>query len=926
MIRFLIILASFIFSQVSTIFGQELGGMPLNVAMHAQTFILFPGTITDFDISDKENYTCRPRRDNGLIIIPKNAGDTKAMLVITEGNRTHRLSINYLANYDPNKHNLYYDLSSIKTLKEFAKTYQQQVIAATETKAAPEINVSPQTTKDTATNVVETGKAVQVTTAVDKVDETNEWQPLLDAADKAYADKRYEAAAKGYSEVLKMNPGNVHATNRLGVIEKILEILNDNQDQKINEAAEIKKQYDEVLGKANEAFDAGKLGEAKLLYTQALKILPTESSPNARISVIDRMLEERRLKEEAERKRIEEEKKLTEQYNGMIAKGDAAMKTEEYATAEKWFNEALKLKPKETYAKGRIVDIANLKAAKASADREKAILAKAKEEEAKYKAQVAKADKSFDLKNYPLAKEQYSAVLALRPGDAYAKNRMDDIDNLVAAIAKAEKEKEATALAQKLEESYKSAIAKADEAFMKKEYAEAITIYNYAHDLKPDENYAKNRVTEIEKVLSDIAKQAELNKQKLAEEEAKNKTYRDAISLGDKAATDQQWDAAKEKYLLALEVKPDDTYALQKLDWIKNEEARLIAQKEEAIRAEKDQQLKDSIAKAEKLAAEERMLQEKAYLEIIAKGDLALKEGKYDEARKQYMAAQRMLPGLSLAQEKINSLGELEEWMRQEAIKVQMREKEEADRRAYQLLINEADNYFTLEEYDKSKEAYEAALKIQPDAQYPPFRLQEIEKAKIDLALRLSRKGPLTREMLKQQKVLVPLTQPQLYKAYPNISFGNPPPGQRLAADYFIVSDTVVNYEFSKVVLEKPSNIIFSDSSEGVAIHLSGIYFNGGNAYFRLILENFSDKEFLAGLTQMTLKTGVGNNIAFHPVYLTGFPYLLPGHYFEMVVAVRAASVNDDDTFEYRLSDRLNNLEFNLTIPGKYYNSEFSHN
>ncbi len=896
--------------------AQEISGMPINVAMHAQTFILFPSTITDFDISDKENFTCRPRRDNGIIIIPKNGETVQAMLVVTEGNRTHRLSINYLRNYDPNKHNLFYDISNIKTLREYSKTFQQQVLIT------PDPSPDPTPTKP----VVETEISTKTSTPKTTIPEDNEWTPLLEAADKAYADKRYEASAIGYREVLKMDAGNTHASNRLGVIEKILEILNDGESQKINQALKIKKQYDEVLEKANAAFEGGKPGEARLLYTQALNILPTENYPNARINLIDRRVEEQRLLEKAEQKKLEEERRLTEQYNGIIAKGESALKAEQYEQAEKWFKDALLLKPADSYAKGRIADIRNLRDAKASATRDKAILDKAKAEQAKYKTQVAKADKSFEQKNYPEARQQYIDVLAIKPADSYAQNRIDDIDNLVAAIQKAEKEKEAAALAKKLQDSYSSAIARADAAYSSKQFAEAITIYKYAQEIKPDEIYAKTKINEIESLLNDIAKQAELDKKKLGEDEAKSKAYRDAITLADKATTEQQWDIARQNYLVALKVKPKDPYAIQKINWIKEEEERLITQRKQAIKAEKDQELKDRIEQAEKLAATEKLKQEQEYKNIIEQGDLALKQGKYAEARKQYIAAQNLLPGLTLSQEKIGSLNELEAFMKQEAIKVQMREKDEADRRAYQSLINEADNYFTQEEYDKSKTAYQEALKLQSGAQYPIFRLEEIEKAKLNLELRLNRTGSFTREMLKKQLVNIPLTQAQLYKAYPSFPFGNPPFGQSLAADYFLVSDTVANYKFSREVLEKSGDIILSDSTDGVAIHLSGIYFNGGNAYLRLILENFSNKEFLTGVTQLTLNTSTGSPIPFHPVYITGFPYLLPGNYIEIVLAVRAASVEDNDNFEFQMMDRLNTKELKLNISGKVYNSEFSHN
>lgn len=920
MCRGLIGIPIIIFFFVLGVTGQELGGMPVNVAMHAQTFILFPATITEFDISDKENFTCRPRRDNGLIIIPKNSEITNATLVITEGNRTHMVLLNYLANYDPNKHNLFYDLSNIKTLREYSKSYQQKLLPVSEP-VVEKVNTVPD--KPNTERTEQPKKEESTATAISV---ENEWQPLLDAADKAYSDKRYESASIGYKEVLRMNPGNIHATNRLGVIEKILEILMDGEDQKIKQAEQTKKQYEDILSRANDLYDGGKLDEAKILYQQAIKTLPTETFPKTRISLIERTLEERRIQEELAKKAKEAERLLTEKYNALIAKGEAALKIEQFDEAEKFFKEVFTLKPGDAYAKGRIADINNIKEAKAKATAEKMVQERAKAEAAKYTAQIAKADKAFNLKDYKAARQQYAEALAIKPGDTYAQNRMDDIDNLLAAMAKAEKDKEAADLRLKIEKSYNSAIEKANAAFDKKEYADAISIFNYAIELMPEEQFAKNRIIEIEKKLNDMAKEAELEKQKIAVEEAKNKKYRDALTKADKALNNKEWELANESYKEALSYKPDDSYAIQKINWIKEENQRIETEREQALKAEKDQKLKDSLALAALQAAEEQAKKEAEYQNVLDRGDAALKAGNYDDANSWYQKAQQMMPGSNLAQQKINSLNELKEWLKAEELKKQIQEKEEANRRAYQEFITTGDKFFTDNAYDQAKASFEAALKIQPDAQYPSYRLTELEKAKAEEELRLKYKGPVTREMLKEQEVNIPLTQPQLYKAYPNISFGNPPPGQKLAADYFIVSDTVSNHTFSKEVLEKQANIIMSDSVENIAVHLSGIYFSGGNAFFRIRLENYSDKEFLAGFTTMLLNTTDGIQIPYYPVYITGFPYLLAGNYIDMVIAVRAASIDDADNFTYTLSDRLNNITLKLTIPGNLYNSEFSHN
>lgn len=281
---------------------------------------------------------------------------------------------------------------------------------------------------------------------------------------------------------------------------------------------------------------------------------------------------------------------IENKYKNAISKGDQALAAQNYKQAKEAYNEALAIKPGEQYPKTKIAEVDKLIAENA----EKEKLAKEKEVNDKYNAAITKADKAFAVKDYAGAKSAYSEASTIKPAEQLPKEKIKEIDALVAdATAKEKAEKERLSKEKELNDKYAAAISKADAALFTKNYEAAKNAYNEASNLKPNESYPKEKIAAIDKALEEIAQKdaaakakadaeaaektrlakekaaAEAaEKERLAKEEEKKafeRKYKQFISRGDSAFVEKDFDKAKKAYNDALEMKPQEEYPKQKL-------------------------------------------------------------------------------------------------------------------------------------------------------------------------------------------------------------------------------------------------------------------------------------------------------------------------------------------------------------------------
>src|SRR5207248_2999322 len=108
--------------------------------------------------------------------------------------------------------------------------------------------------------------------------------------------------------------------------------------------------------------------------------------------------------------------------------------------------------------------------------------------------------------------------------------------------------------AGELDKQYKDLITKGDNFFTQKNYTAARSSYSDASSLKSSEQYPKTKIAEIDKLTAAAASQKE------AEE-----NYKAAIAKGDNAFAAKDYQAAKTSYTEASGIKPAEQYPKTKI-------------------------------------------------------------------------------------------------------------------------------------------------------------------------------------------------------------------------------------------------------------------------------------------------------------------------------------------------------------------------
>ncbi|HEY6437938.1 MAG TPA: type IX secretion system membrane protein PorP/SprF, partial [Ignavibacteriaceae bacterium] len=146
-------------------------------------------------------------------------------------------------------------------------------------------------------------------------------------ADKAFASKSYETARLNYYEAQKYKPAENYPKKKIAEIDQILA-------------------YDSKIKVADSELALKNYEQALSDYEAASKLKPTEQYPKNKIAEIMAL-------RAAANSTIDLDKK----YRDAIAQGDRAMASKNYEEAQLAYNEAMKLKPTETYPKSQVKEV-----------------------------------------------------------------------------------------------------------------------------------------------------------------------------------------------------------------------------------------------------------------------------------------------------------------------------------------------------------------------------------------------------------------------------------------------------------------------------------------------------------------------------------------------------------------------------------------
>ena len=202
----------------------------------------------------------------------------------------------------------------------------------------------------------------------------------------------------------------------------------------------------------------------------------------------------------------------------LMQDGNTAMGSSDFKKAVDSYTAALALKPGDGVATSKLSD-AKMKLDALDAD---------KKRNEQYAALVKEADGLFAKKDYAGAKTKYDGALDIKDNEAYPKQKLKEIEVILAELAKkAEEEKKA----KELQEKYQAAITAADAAFKAENWDQATAKYTEASGLKPEEKYPKDQLALVATKKAEAAKKAEEEK-KAKELQEK---YQAAIAAGDAA-------------------------------------------------------------------------------------------------------------------------------------------------------------------------------------------------------------------------------------------------------------------------------------------------------------------------------------------------------------------------------------------------------
>jgi tetratricopeptide (TPR) repeat protein len=546
---------------------------------------------------------------------------------------------------------------------------------------------------------------------------------LLQEADRLVAIEEYDDGIAKYLEVLSLESNNEEAKRKLIVAREKREAWLKQQ--------ELEAQYDEFITKADKLFLEENYVQAINDYRSAGSLKPSESYPPDQIGKAEEYLSLAKAEEAKENS-----------FNEFVAKGDANVSKDEYQAGISDYNQALGIFPDDKAVKSKIKDAeAKLAALLAAQEAER----KQKELDDEFANFVQEGDNSFSTKNYNDAIGFYQQALKIKKGDAEVEAKIEDARNEMKNMQQA----------KQVDEQYTEAIRKADKAFNNEDYNDAIGLYQQSLTLKKDEDYPKNKLTEIDAILAKMAADDAANKQKAIDDE-----FNALVSEGDEFVRKEDYNMGINAYENALDVKPGNEPVLAKIKDARAKQKEKIAslalddqyatlindadklfrsqswessknKYNEAYQVKNEQYPLDKIAEIDlNLAALAEEARNNAETEKLNKFNKLEKEGdnaitlaeysnaisKYDEALQIISDNQRVIDKKDNASKLLseaNANNEIEE--------------------RYNQLISNADSEFDNESYSNSRKTYQLAINIKPNEAYPKNQIDKIDVILLEL-------------------------------------------------------------------------------------------------------------------------------------------------------------------------------------------------
>lgn len=505
----------------------------------------------------------------------------------------------------------------------------------------------------------------------------------LDLGDRLLSENKLLDAKIAYEQALDIFPDDRYTLAQLSGINKTLE-----------EEAQKLAEYDQALKLGNTLLDEANYEAAILQFDQALALYPTQKEPADLKAQATNLLEQRRVRET-------KAAELTAEANNFILRKN-------YQQALTKLHEALALLPEDA-------DLQQL-LAETQGQAEKFQL---------FSSTLEDADRLYGSKSFEQARAKYVEALAIQPGEAYAKDMIRRIDETLLSD---------DYLAQ---QEYNAAMAEAGNFESQSDYRNAIVSYEKALSIKPGDEVAQTKITELQSQLL-------------------NQNYQNVLATAAALLEQNELREARDKYVEAFNIKPSEPEPQQKIQEIdqmiaraeaaaekENEYNRLIALAAEAYTNEQLAQALDyyqqaaalkpdqnnivsKIGEINSLLGEKEAMQKREanYENLIKSADEALEENQLQQALASYNEASALFEDRNYPKEQITLINK----------KLEALAEAEALEQQYISLINSGDAALAAGKAVEAKTAFEAALALKPNEVHPKNQLVEVEKMLTDIA------------------------------------------------------------------------------------------------------------------------------------------------------------------------------------------------
>jgi hypothetical protein len=168
---------------------------------------------------------------------------------------------------------------------------------------------------------------------IEKESKDNEYQTLINQADKEFSSESYEDALNHYISAKNIY-NKEHPNQRIEEINLKLNDLKSLSDQKASK----RSQYEELIKNADQLFTENNFIESQSKYQEALNLFGNEYYPKKKLSEIKLKLEEIQSKEEVEKN-----------YQNIISRADALRDENKYLEAKLAYQKAKLILPQNTY-------------------------------------------------------------------------------------------------------------------------------------------------------------------------------------------------------------------------------------------------------------------------------------------------------------------------------------------------------------------------------------------------------------------------------------------------------------------------------------------------------------------------------------------------------------------------------------------------